>query len=318
MVQTSGAVLVGGQSSRFGRSKALARVDGITMAEHVAAVLEDAGCRPVVFVGGAADEIVGLAHTGRVHLRDRWPAEGPLGGVLTALMGLGAEVVVAACDLVDLSVASVRSVMVDDDSDITIAVASGERRALARWRMTGRDELLDHFARGDRSLVGAHLDTGSLRVGEASVDALEVIDYNRPDALRAAGRLTDDGTQTVAADHGGPPAQAARVSAMVPQIDIEALAALLEQNVIRLVDVREADEFAAGHIAGADSIPLSELQDRVDELRGDRPLYLICGVGARSQMACEFAVSVGVDAINVDGGTSGWIQSGRPVVVGDS
>ncbi len=317
-VRAGGAVLVGGQSRRFGRSKALAQVDGVAMAERVASVLEDAGCWPVVFVGGSVEEIDGLAHTGRVHLRDRWPGEGPLGGVLTALLGLGSQVVVAACDLVDLSSSSVHAVLADDDCDVTIAVVGTKRRALARWRLSGRDRLLEHFGRGDRSLLGAHLETGSLRIGEVGVEALALVDHNHPDALLAAGRLTDVVPQAFGGEHRGRAAPGATVSAVVSQVDVDALAALLEQNAIRLVDVREADEFAAGHIAGAESLPLSEIQERVEELRGDRPLYLVCGVGARSQMACEFLASLGIEAVNVDGGTSGWLQSGRPVVAGES
>lgn len=108
------------------------------------------------------------------------------------------------------------------------------------------------------------------------------------------------------------------VSAMIPQIDIDGLAVVVEAGPVRLVDVREPDEFASGHVPGAVSIPLSELSDRVDELRGDGDLYMICAAGSRSQMACEFAASLGIDTINVDGGTSAWVRSGRDVVIGDS
>ena len=85
-----------------------------------------------------------------------------------------------------------------------------------------------------------------------------------------------------------------------------------------LVDVREDDEYADGHVASALHIALSTVPDRVSEIPASGPVYVICALGGRSARAAEFLRAQGIDAINVAGGTNGWVDSGRAVVVGDS
>ena len=84
----------------------------------------------------------------------------------------------------------------------------------------------------------------------------------------------------------------------------------------RIVDVRETDEYTAGHVAGAVHVALGTVPDNVEAFRGDGPVYVICQGGGRSMRACEFVSQHGIEAINVAGGTGGWINSGRPVVTG--
>lgn len=82
----------------------------------------------------------------------------------------------------------------------------------------------------------------------------------------------------------------------------------------QLIDVREADEFAAGHAASAKLIPLSEFTSRVSELDTDRDIYLICRSGNRSGQACQYLEQAhGVEAINVAGGTMAWVDADLPV-----
>jgi NADPH-dependent 2,4-dienoyl-CoA reductase/sulfur reductase-like enzyme/rhodanese-related sulfurtransferase len=69
-----------------------------------------------------------------------------------------------------------------------------------------------------------------------------------------------------------------------------------------LVDVREPDEYAAGHIAGALNLPLSTLRQRVGELPLERRLLLYCGVGQRGYYATRFLRQHGYDAANLSGG----------------
>jgi len=83
-----------------------------------------------------------------------------------------------------------------------------------------------------------------------------------------------------------------------------------------LIDVREPHEYVAGHVAGAILIPLSEFGDRLGEIPDAQPLHIICRSGARSMRAAEALASTGIAAVNVSGGTLGWIDSGRPLVVG--
>ncbi len=103
----------------------------------------------------------------------------------------------------------------------------------------------------------------------------------------------------------------------VPEIEIEEFAARHAAGV-RVVDVREPDEYAGGHVPGAVSVPLATVADRAGEIgTGDGPLYLICQVGGRSRRAAEHLADAGFGVVNVDGGTGGWIASGRDIVEGD-
>ena len=85
----------------------------------------------------------------------------------------------------------------------------------------------------------------------------------------------------------------------------------------RLYDVREPDEYAAGHVPGAVLVPLGTVADHVDEFRGDGLAYVICKSGGRSMKACELLAGEGLDVVNVTGGTMGWIAGGRSTVLGD-
>lgn len=103
----------------------------------------------------------------------------------------------------------------------------------------------------------------------------------------------------------------------VPEIDIAEFADRLAGGA-RVVDVREPDEYAAGHVPGADLVPLSTVPEHLDRFAGDGPTYVICQVGGRSMRAAEFAAGQGYDVVNVAGGTSAWIASGRDVIIGDT
>ncbi|ADU50014.1 rhodanese-like domain-containing protein [Intrasporangium calvum] len=83
-----------------------------------------------------------------------------------------------------------------------------------------------------------------------------------------------------------------------------------------VVDVREPMEYVGGHVPGAVLMPMGQLPSRVHELDRNRTTYVICATGNRSQAMADFLRRAGVDARSVDGGTSAWAQSGRPVVTG--
>jgi rhodanese-related sulfurtransferase len=81
----------------------------------------------------------------------------------------------------------------------------------------------------------------------------------------------------------------------------------------RLVDVREPEEWAAGHAPSATHIPLGELGTRYLEIPQDAPVYLICRMGSRSNQAAHALCGAGWDALNVSDGMQGWAAAGRPM-----
>jgi rhodanese-related sulfurtransferase len=94
----------------------------------------------------------------------------------------------------------------------------------------------------------------------------------------------------------------------------EARAAAVEGATV--LDVRERDEYAAGHVPEAVHIPLGELAARVDELPADRPVVAYCGHGERSGTALSILERAGRgELLNLDGGIGAWQEGGLPVAV---
>lgn len=89
---------------------------------------------------------------------------------------------------------------------------------------------------------------------------------------------------------------------------------LAEISGVPLVDVREKDEYAAGHIPGAVNIPMSEIGARLDELPAEA-FHVVCQLGGRSARVVEALEARGYDVTNVEGGTGEWIAQGREVEV---
>ncbi|MEC4017392.1 rhodanese-like domain-containing protein [Streptomyces sp. H27-D2] len=85
-----------------------------------------------------------------------------------------------------------------------------------------------------------------------------------------------------------------------------------------LLDVREDDEWAAGHAADALHIPMGQVVTRFGELTeaaaDGRRLFVVCRVGGRSAQVTQYLIGQGLDAVNVDGGMLGWNAAGRPMI----
>ncbi len=80
----------------------------------------------------------------------------------------------------------------------------------------------------------------------------------------------------------------------------------------QLIDVRESAEFLASRIAGAKSLPLSELETRVSELDRTKPVYLICRTGRRSAEAQKKLTALGFIVFNITDGFEAWKRAGLP------
>ncbi|MEM5598747.1 rhodanese-like domain-containing protein [Niallia circulans] len=75
----------------------------------------------------------------------------------------------------------------------------------------------------------------------------------------------------------------------------------------QLIDVREPNEYEAGHVLGARNIPLSQLKMRKSEIRPDKPVYLYCQNGMRSGRAAQFLYRKGYkDLTQLEGGFKKW------------
>lgn len=91
------------------------------------------------------------------------------------------------------------------------------------------------------------------------------------------------------------------------EISTDALQAKLEAGeTLNLIDVREVDEVAAGHIPGIVNIPLGLLEFRMHELDKNKPYIMICRSGGRSGQATAFLQSQGYDVTNMTGGMLDW------------
>jgi rhodanese-related sulfurtransferase len=99
------------------------------------------------------------------------------------------------------------------------------------------------------------------------------------------------------------------------EVDLAAFAAAHRDGAV-VIDVREPFEYVAGHVSGADLVPMDQVPSRVRDLPRTAPVYVICATGNRSLAAADFLARAGVDAWSVAGGTAGWQRAGHPVVRG--
>lgn len=94
---------------------------------------------------------------------------------------------------------------------------------------------------------------------------------------------------------------------------------LINRQDALVVDVREPDEFAAGHLPEARNIPVGKLADRVNEIEKykDKPVILCCASGIRSGKACGELKKLGFASLHsLTGGIDAWRQAGLPIKKG--
>lgn len=84
-----------------------------------------------------------------------------------------------------------------------------------------------------------------------------------------------------------------------------------------LLDVREDDEWAAGHAPGAQHLPMNQVPARLAEVPRDTDIVVVCRVGGRSAQVTAYLAAHGWDHVaNLDGGMLDWAAAGRPLESG--
>ncbi len=101
-----------------------------------------------------------------------------------------------------------------------------------------------------------------------------------------------------------------------PEITVDELVAVRTAGPVPLVDVRQPEEYEAGHVPGAKLIPLADVVARVGEIPVEGPVYVICQTGSRSQRASDYFRNLDIEAYNVAGGTKAWAEAGHEIAHG--
>jgi len=100
------------------------------------------------------------------------------------------------------------------------------------------------------------------------------------------------------------------VFAQVPEVAVREVA-----DDAYLLDVRDDDEWAAGHAPDAHHLPMMEIPVRLDEVPRDRDVVVVCRVGSRSAQVTAYLRANGWDRVlNLAGGMAAWESAGRPLL----
>ncbi|HMC13351.1 MAG TPA: rhodanese-like domain-containing protein [Gallionellaceae bacterium] len=102
----------------------------------------------------------------------------------------------------------------------------------------------------------------------------------------------------------------------VKEVNCVAALQLINHKEACILDVREQDEFKAGHLLNAKSIPLGKLRDRIGELERyrEKPIVVVCRSGQRSATACALLDKEGFSQVyNLSGGVTAWQKSSLPL-----
>jgi rhodanese-related sulfurtransferase len=100
----------------------------------------------------------------------------------------------------------------------------------------------------------------------------------------------------------------------IAQVSVaEAKQAIEDKKDTQFIDVRTPKEYAGGHATGAKNLPLDKLDAELTKLNKNKPVYVICETGRRSQKGSEILQKAGFkDVYNITGGTSEWMNAKLP------
>ena len=167
----AGYILVGGASSRFGRDKALVEFNGITMIQRMKKLLAEIHV-PEIFLVGERDK---YSSSGIPCIPDRWPGEGPLGGILTALLNTEDRQRIShalisfeserrlrnnfilSCDMPFLTADWMEELLLrscDSSAEVLLPKSSsGLEPMCSRWLTSARPAIEDQFNKGVRKVT---------------------------------------------------------------------------------------------------------------------------------------------------------------------
>ena len=111
-----------------------------------------------------------------------------------------------------------------------------------------------------------------------------------------------------------PAADEIDINALAPSIDVQTAYAARSNPTVFMLDVREPDEYDAGHIPGITLIPMGEIPDRLGEIPTDVPVIVTCRTGNRSGQVVDFLREQGFTNVhNMYGGIVAWQKAGYEV-----
>ena len=102
-----------------------------------------------------------------------------------------------------------------------------------------------------------------------------------------------------------------------PETDVQEAASRVCDEGALLLDVREDEEWRAGHAPGAVHVPLGQLGAHASALDPGRPVLAVCRSGNRSRTAAEQLSAAGLDVVDVRGGMQAWQRAGLPTITDD-
>lgn len=102
--------------------------------------------------------------------------------------------------------------------------------------------------------------------------------------------------------------------AEIKQVSVEQTKEAVAKNNVQFIDVRTVEEYKSGHAPNAVNLPLEGLENEFAKLDKDKPVYVICQTGRRSQKGAEILNQAGFKEVyNVTGGTSAWTSANLPL-----
>ena len=104
------------------------------------------------------------------------------------------------------------------------------------------------------------------------------------------------------------------LTTLADSVDVDTVHAIKDNPGVFLLDVREPDEYAAGHIPGITLIPMGDVASRLSEIPTDKEVIVTCRTGNRSGQVADLLREQGFTNVhNMSGGIVAWEEAGYPV-----